>query len=117
MSAADKRARLCRAADITCRVRLAAAHQAQLRMPRSYGAHPCGRQVVWGRRLTVLLQRLAIACDADPAKRITIHEIQDHPWYMKDLPPGVKEMNDNMRIPPQGSQASRFRFRARWGTK
>ena len=42
---------------------------------------------------------------ADPAKRITIHEIQDHPWYMKDLPPGVKEMNDNMRMPPAGSQA------------
>jgi hypothetical protein len=23
---------------------------------------------------------------------------------MKDLPPGVKEMNDNMRMPPAGSQ-------------
>jgi serine/threonine-protein kinase SRK2 len=43
--------------------------------------------------------------NADPAKRITIHEIQDHPWYMKDLPPGVKEMNDNMRMPPTGSQS------------
>jgi serine/threonine-protein kinase SRK2 len=42
---------------------------------------------------------------ADPARRITINEIQDHPWYMKDLPPGVKEMNDNMRMPPAGSQA------------
>jgi hypothetical protein len=41
---------------------------------------------------------------ADPAKRIGIKEIQDHPWYMKDLPPGVKEMNDNMRMPPAGSQ-------------
>ncbi|KAI3438615.1 hypothetical protein D9Q98_001038 [Chlorella vulgaris] len=40
----------------------------------------------------------------DPTKRISIHEIQDHPWYMKDLPPGVKEMNDNMRMPPAGSQ-------------
>lgn len=48
---------------------------------------------------------------ADPAKRITIHEIQDHPWYMKDLPPGVKEMNDNMRMPPAGSQVCRVQLR------
>ncbi|KAL6778758.1 SNRK2B [Auxenochlorella protothecoides x Auxenochlorella symbiontica] len=41
---------------------------------------------------------------ADPQKRISIQELQDHPWYMKDLPPGVKEMNDNMRMPPAGSQ-------------
>ena len=43
---------------------------------------------------------------ADPAKRITIQEIQDHPWYNKDLPPGVKEMNDNIRMPPTGAQVS-----------
>lgn len=42
---------------------------------------------------------------ADPSKRITIQQLQDHPWYMKDLPPGVKEMNDNMRMPPAGSQS------------
>ena len=42
---------------------------------------------------------------ADPSKRISIQQLQDHPWYMKDLPPGVKEMNDNMRMPPAGSQS------------
>lgn len=26
---------------------------------------------------------------------------------MKDLPPGVKEMNDNMRMPPAGSQVGK----------
>lgn len=41
---------------------------------------------------------------ADPKKRISIPELQDHPWYMKDLPPGVKEMNDNIRLPPAGTQ-------------
>jgi serine/threonine-protein kinase SRK2 len=41
---------------------------------------------------------------ADPSHRITIAGIMDHPWYNKDLPPGVKEMNDNMRLPPSGSQ-------------
>ena len=41
---------------------------------------------------------------ADPHKRITIHGIMDHPWFNKDLPPGVKQMNDNMRMPPTGSQ-------------
>lgn len=45
-----------------------------------------------------------LSARADPQKRISIQELQDHPWYMKDLPPGVKEMNDNMRMPPAGSQ-------------
>ncbi|KDD76995.1 protein kinase [Helicosporidium sp. ATCC 50920] len=48
-----------------------------------------------------LMSRILVA---DPAARITIKELQDHAWYMKDLPPGVKEMNDNMRMPPAGSQ-------------
>lgn len=41
----------------------------------------------------------------DPARRITIAGILDHPWFNKDLPPGVKQMNDNMRMPPAGSQS------------
>ncbi|KAL4521907.1 hypothetical protein Ndes2437B_g07672 [Nannochloris sp. 'desiccata'] len=40
----------------------------------------------------------------DPTKRITIAGILEHPWFNKDLPPGVKQMNDNMRIPASGSQ-------------
>lgn len=40
----------------------------------------------------------------DPAKRITIAGILEHPWFNKDLPPGVKQMNDNLRIPATGSQ-------------
>ena len=34
-----------------------------------------------------------------PEKRITIPEIQRHPWYQEDLPPGVIEMNDNLPVP------------------
>ena len=34
----------------------------------------------------------------DPAKRITVPEIQNHVWYKKDLPPVVAEMND--KLPP-----------------
>ena len=34
-----------------------------------------------------------------PEKRITIPEIQKHPWYVEDLPPGVAEMNDNLPSP------------------
>ena len=41
----------------------------------------------------------------DPSRRITIPGILDHPWFNKDLPPGVKQMNDNMRMPPSGSQS------------
>ena len=40
----------------------------------------------------------------DPANRITIPEIQRHPWYCKDLPPGVAEMNDNLPVPTTGIQ-------------
>ena len=30
----------------------------------------------------------------NPKKRLTIEQIQQHPWYLKDLPPGVVKMND-----------------------
>lgn len=42
---------------------------------------------------------------ADPHKRITIDGIYNHPWYLKNLPPGVREMNDNIQAPTQGLQA------------
>lgn len=41
---------------------------------------------------------------SDPAKRITIAEIFEHPWFRKDLPPGVREMNANMRSHSSGYQ-------------
>lgn len=40
----------------------------------------------------------------EPHKRISIGGIQSHPWYMKNLPPGVKEMNNNLVIPHDGLQ-------------
>lgn len=43
----------------------------------------------------------------DPSKRIAIAEIQSHPWYLKDLPPGVAEMNDNLpTVPGPGVQSA-----------
>jgi hypothetical protein len=44
---------------------------------------------------------------ADPAKRITVKGIYDHPWYNKYLPAGVKEMNDRTPPPPEGMQVCR----------
>ena len=41
----------------------------------------------------------------DPTKRMTIPVIQRHPWYLKDLPPGVAEMNDTLPQPSAGVQA------------
>lgn len=48
-----------------------------------------------------LLHRILVP---DPAKRITVPEIQNHVWYKKDLPPGVAEMNDNLPPPGAGLQ-------------
>ena len=31
---------------------------------------------------------------ADPAKRMSIQEMQRHPWYQQDLPPGLTGFND-----------------------
>ena len=51
----------------------------------------------------------------DPTKRVTIPVIQRHPWYLKDLPPGVAEMNDSLPQPSAGVQA-RTRPLSVWGS-
>ena len=33
---------------------------------------------------------------ADPEKRITMDNIQRHPWFTRDLPEGVAQMNDQL---------------------
>jgi serine/threonine-protein kinase SRK2 len=53
------------------------------------------------RELRDLLTKILVP---DPSKRITIQGIQRHPWYCKDLPPGVAEMNDNLPSPGPGVQ-------------
>lgn len=42
----------------------------------------------------------------DPAKRVTVPDIQNHVWYKKDLPRGVSDMNDNLLPPGAGCQVS-----------
>jgi hypothetical protein len=49
-----------------------------------------------------LLRRVLVA---DPAQRINVAQIYDHPWYCKNLPPGVKEMNDRPQPLPEGLQS------------
>jgi len=39
-----------------------------------------------------------------PENRIHIQEIYNHAWFTKDLPPGVKEMNDRITMPLGGYQ-------------
>jgi serine/threonine-protein kinase SRK2 len=53
------------------------------------------------KELRDLLSRILVA---DPASRAPIADIQAHPWYQKDLPPGVAEMNDNLPSPGPGVQ-------------
>jgi len=48
-----------------------------------------------------LLMRILVR---EPTRRITIEDIQNHRWYRKNLPPGVKEMNSNLVIPHEGLQ-------------
>lgn len=40
-----------------------------------------------------LLQQLLCA---DPGKRISLHGIMNHPWFLKDLPEGTHEMNERL---------------------
>ncbi len=49
---------------------------------------------------------LLLRC-ADPQKRITIEQIYRHPWYTKNLPPGVLEMNNQPQPAPEGIQVRR----------
>ncbi|KAG2451391.1 hypothetical protein HYH02_003992 [Chlamydomonas schloesseri] len=49
-----------------------------------------------------LLSKILVA---DPHKRITIDGIYNHKWYLKGLPPGVREMNDRVQPPPEGLQS------------
>lgn len=42
----------------------------------------------------------------DPAQRITLSEVQKHPWYTKELPPGVAEMNDRLLSDPSYYQTA-----------
>lgn len=36
---------------------------------------------------------------------VCVPQIYDHPWYNKNLPPGVKEMNDHPQPLPVGLQS------------
>jgi serine/threonine-protein kinase SRK2 len=41
---------------------------------------------------------------ADASKRINVKEIMRHPWFLKDLPAGLEEMNDQLlhaSFPPE----------------
>ena len=40
-----------------------------------------------------LLQRILVA---EPKQRITMADIQRHPWFTRDLPEGVAQMNDQL---------------------
>eukprot|EP00210_Caulerpa_lentillifera_P008396 g8008.t1 len=51
-----------------------------------------------------LLDLLSKILVREPLDRISIAEIQNHRWYCKNLPPGVREMNANLVVPHEGLQ-------------
>lgn len=42
---------------------------------------------------------------AEPEKRISVQQIKAHPFFMKDLPPGVAEMNNHLPGAPSDLQS------------
>ena len=52
---------------------------------------------------TDLLTRLL---EVDPDKRITVQQILKHPWFVKDLPPGMADLNVNLLQVPLSLQSS-----------
>ena len=40
---------------------------------------------------------------AEPSERITMAEIQRHPWFVRDLPEGVAQMNSALLAQQQAS--------------
>ena len=42
----------------------------------------------------------------DPQQRISMQGIMAHPWFKKDLPEGVLEMNDELPLPGDDVQVS-----------
>lgn len=51
-----------------------------------------------------LLARILVA---DPARRLTVPQILQHPWFTRGLPEGVAEMNDHL-VPPHASEIRTF---------
>ena len=35
---------------------------------------------------------------ADPAKRLTVAQVQSHPWFLQDLPAGALEVNSRLKL-------------------
>jgi hypothetical protein len=63
------------------------------------------------------LTLLRVCCFAlpDPTHRITIDQIYHHPWYVKNLPPGVLEMNSQPQPAPEGIQVGGWGVYVGWG--
>ena len=44
----------------------------------------------------------------NPQQRLSMREIQQHPWYLQDLPEGVADMNEELPLPGDDVQAICF---------
>lgn len=47
---------------------------------------------------------------ADPSRRLTLSQVQRHPWFLEDLPAGVAELNDRL-LEEQAAERERERER------
>ena len=44
---------------------------------------------------------------AEPARRLTVPQILQHPWFLRGLPEGVADMNNRL-VPPHASEIRSF---------
>lgn len=43
---------------------------------------------------------------ADPERRISLSDVQKHPWFRRDLPPGVADMNERLLSDPSSYRST-----------
>ena len=73
-------------------------------LPRAEGLCACAQRILSVDYQLPYNKQVSLECKdllecilvADPEKRITMANIQRHPWFTRDLPEGVAQMNDQL---------------------
>lgn len=68
----------------------------------------CMQRIIWPRLtwVPVWMQHVSDDCKdllrglltADPSKRLTVAQVQNHAWFRQDLPAGALEVNSRLKL-------------------